>query len=627
MTDALRLIPLSKLVPSPSNVRTTGMEADLDELTASIAAHGLLQNLTVRAVPKKNGRKSETFEAIAGGRRLLALRRLADRGTLPKRYLVPCRVLGEENPTEVSLAENAVRAPLHPADQFEAFLALSRDGLGIGDIAGRFGISPLLVEQRLKLAAVSPRLLAEYRAEAMNLDQLMAFAISDDHGAQERVWFDSPLHDRSPQAIRRALTNALVEGADRRARFVGASAYEAAGGVIIRDLFKGETEGYFADSELLDRLASEKLSAAAEAVRAEGWSWVEVLPALDHGYLARHGRLSPESVPLSAKDQKKLDRLSERYDRLIEECGDEPAPEFDAELGRIVSELDRLAEKSKTWPAEAKVAAGAVLALDFHGRLRIERGLVKPKNGRNGASAGGPESGSDAEPPEPRQPKLPDALMEDLTAHRTAALQAVLAQKPEVALTALLHTLVLKLFFNGGGGSCVKIKLTELDLTPFASGIGESRAAEALAAIRQKLAAEFPEEGQLWPWLESLDRRKKLALLAYCVATSVDAVSARFERGSKKPSQADLIAMATGLDMADWWQPTREAILGRISKAQILQAVGEAESQEAADALAGLKKDAMAERAEPILTGKRWLPEPLRTRRETEIAQQDGNNQ
>ena len=45
------MIPLSKLVPSPANVRKTGgRDLGIEELAASIAAHGLLQNLTVRPV-------------------------------------------------------------------------------------------------------------------------------------------------------------------------------------------------------------------------------------------------------------------------------------------------------------------------------------------------------------------------------------------------------------------------------------------------------------------------------------------------------------------------------------------------------------------------------------------------
>ncbi|WP_178384416.1 ParB/RepB/Spo0J family partition protein, partial [Xanthomonas oryzae] len=76
MTNAIQHIALSKLVASPLNVRRTGRTERIGELAASIEAHGLLQNLTVRAV--ENGRKKpEAFEVVAGGRRLAALKVLA----------------------------------------------------------------------------------------------------------------------------------------------------------------------------------------------------------------------------------------------------------------------------------------------------------------------------------------------------------------------------------------------------------------------------------------------------------------------------------------------------------------------------------------------------------------------
>ena len=54
-TSELRDIPLSKLVPSGANVRRTGCDAGIEELAASIAAHGLLQSLSVRPVTDGSG--------------------------------------------------------------------------------------------------------------------------------------------------------------------------------------------------------------------------------------------------------------------------------------------------------------------------------------------------------------------------------------------------------------------------------------------------------------------------------------------------------------------------------------------------------------------------------------------
>jgi ParB family chromosome partitioning protein len=62
-------IPLNKLVTSPLNVRKTGGRT-IEDLAASIQAHGLLHNLVV-------AKKGDKYHVIAGARRFAALRKLA----------------------------------------------------------------------------------------------------------------------------------------------------------------------------------------------------------------------------------------------------------------------------------------------------------------------------------------------------------------------------------------------------------------------------------------------------------------------------------------------------------------------------------------------------------------------
>lgn len=103
--------------------------------------------------------------------------------------------------------------------------------------------------------------------------------MSDDHSAQETVWFDQT--SPGPHAIRRALTATQVEADDRLGLFVGVHAYVAAGGHINRDLFQTDPEGYLTDPALLNRLATKKLQTEADTIRAEekltGTGW---LPAV-----------------------------------------------------------------------------------------------------------------------------------------------------------------------------------------------------------------------------------------------------------------------------------------------------------------------------------------------------------
>jgi ParB family chromosome partitioning protein len=64
------------------------------------------------------------------------------------------------DPHEISLDENVTRENMHPADQFEAFKKLADErGFGAEEIAARFGVTPHVVRQRLRLGAVSPKLM------------------------------------------------------------------------------------------------------------------------------------------------------------------------------------------------------------------------------------------------------------------------------------------------------------------------------------------------------------------------------------------------------------------------------------------------------------------------------------
>ena len=85
-----RNIPLGQLELAADNVRRTPADAAADEqLRASILALDVLENLLVR--PKKGVRN--TFQVVAGGRRLAALQALAANGDIPGDHPVPCRLL------------------------------------------------------------------------------------------------------------------------------------------------------------------------------------------------------------------------------------------------------------------------------------------------------------------------------------------------------------------------------------------------------------------------------------------------------------------------------------------------------------------------------------------------------
>jgi ParB family chromosome partitioning protein len=255
MTDTTT-IPLNKLLAWEGNVRQTEPDKAVDELAASIAAHGLLQSLVVR-----KGKRGK-YAVVAGRRRLLALQSLADAGTIETDRPIPCQLISDDvDATEISLAENVQREPMHPADEFEAFKALIDRGTPPADVAGRFGVTEAVVQKRVKLANVSPALLNAYRDGEMTLQHVMAFTVTEDHAAQERVWNECAEWQKdNPEAIRDMLTDGEITGADRRVKFVTLKTYEQAGGTLRRDLFSDGEDGVFIqDAVLLESLVAKKL--------------------------------------------------------------------------------------------------------------------------------------------------------------------------------------------------------------------------------------------------------------------------------------------------------------------------------------------------------------------------------
>jgi len=606
-------IPLSKLVRSDKNVRRTDRNAGVAELADSFAAHGLLQNFVVRPVCDGKGKPTGTYAVSGGGRRLAALKLLVKRKQIKTTYPVPCIVKEKGSEEEISLAENVMRVALHPADQFDSFKRLAdQEGFTADQIAARFGVTAHTVRQRLRLAAVSPKLMQHYRDGDLTLEQLMAFAITDDHARQEHVFY-ALKWERHPNIIRRMLMEQHVSSTDRRAVFVGMAAYEAAGGVIVRDLFSEKESGYLADAALLDRLTAEKLATVAAEVLAEGWKWVEAAPDFPHDHGMR--RLYPDAVPLSKAVERKLTKLCNEQDALMAPYADESdVPEDVAEkLASLIAETDRLSERQYVYAAEDIARGGAFICLGHDGRVRVERGFIRAEDAPEAEDEGGDSEGAE---PSPKQPKresgISDALMRDLTAHRTQALRLVVGSQPDVALIAVTHALVAQTFYRERDASCLDLRAISGSLRGHAAGIDETLDGVAVASRHEGWARQMPESlSGLWSFVAGLDTEQRMALFAHCAASTLSAVRLPFPKPHAMAT-AEKIGSACGLDMAKHWTPSVASYLSRVSKPQIAAAVTEAVSAQAATNIAGLKKQAMAEAAAKLLAGTGWLPAPLR---------------
>lgn len=204
--------------------------------------------------------------------------------------------------------------------------------------------------------------------------------------------------------------------------------------------------------------------------------------------------------------------------------------------------------------------------------------------------------------------------MTELTAHRTLGLRHALGEHPDVAFRAALHALTLKVFYHYGSDSCLELDLKTVSFGAQAAGLNDSVSAEAIRARHENWAKALPKDSaDLWAALGDWDSDSCAALFAHVVSLSVNAVHEAWNRRPRALAHADQLADAVDLDMAPRWKPTVDTFLGRVTKARILQAVGEAKGQRAADRIAHLKKGEMATEADTLLVDTGWLPEPLRS--------------
>jgi ParB family chromosome partitioning protein len=653
-----RDIPFNKLVLSQSNVRRVKAGVSIEELAEDIARRTLLQGLNVRPLMGADGAETGMFEIPAGGRRYRALELLVKQKRLAKTAPVPCVVregtdiLGEDD----SLAENIQRAPLHPLDQFRAFQALREKGRTEEDIAAAFFTSVNVVKQRLRLASVAPALLDVYAEDGMSLEQLMAFTVTGDHARQVQAWQAiSGSWQKEPYQIRRMLTEKTVRASDRRAVFVGLESYEAAGGVVLRDLFQSDDGGWLEDIALLDGLVAEKLKAEAETIAAEGWKWIEI--ALDFPYGHANGLRALEGVAsdLTSEEQATIDALKAEYETLEAEHdgADELPDDVDERLGQIEAALAAFDDRPLAYDPADITRAGVFVSIDAEGALSVDRGYVRPQDeapvgepeqdGEGDPATAGPAhadpdapvvqravitiggqvAGPEDEDDEDLKP-LPDRLVTELTAERTLALRDKLATTPAVAFQAVLHKFCLDVFSRYTSyGTAMEVSVRSVSFSVQAQGLKDTPAAKAIEARHKGWEDRLPKDkADLWDWLTTLTGDEQAALFAHCAAFGVNAL---YEKGDRygagvsshtveqRIAEADRLAQAVDLDMVQaGWRPTVENYLGRVPKRRILEAVQEGSGGRAAQLIDHLKKADMAKEAERLLAETGWLAEPLR---------------
>lgn len=562
------MIAVADLEKSPLNVRRTVAKGASAELKASILAHGLMQNLVVTAAGKGK------YHVIAGARRLEALKALQKEKKLPGDYAVPCQVADEAQATEMSLAENTVRHAMHPADEFEAYAALA-DNHSAEQIAQRFGVDEKHVLQRLKLGKVAPELLKEYRAGKLSLEALMAFTFTDDRKRQLSVYKSLQGWQKdNARHIRSCLTEQMIDADSSLAKFVGMKAYAKAGGNFRPDLF-GDSE-YWEDAEIVHRLAGEKLEAAAEKLRSEGWGWVEVAEERDYDLISSCSRIQakPLNAPGDLVEQRaKFQAEYDEIDNQIDATDDDDALDTLWEQREAAQErLDELDEEMKQYlefDPEHKKLAGCYVSINREGKVDIYRGLVRKQDQKKLLAASTDQDAGDAEPSD-TTPKVPESLRRDLEFFRLQVAQVEIARNPEIAFDLAAFTLVHRVFdmYPVYTGAQISTSGTSIpgyieELSPVAT-----KEMKAIEASLPRKWHDHEEVADRFAAFRELTQPEKLKLLAYATANSLKA------QLNVNPEDRDHFEDAlslTGGDVASYWRPTADNYFKRLKREQLLE--------------------------------------------------------
>ncbi|WP_375207688.1 ParB/RepB/Spo0J family partition protein [Hyphococcus sp.] len=608
-------LPLSKLIMSKDNPRKTREKTADPALVASIRSRGLLQNLGVRPSGTRDGK----FEVRFGGRRLLALRALEKEGHFGRDDVFSCKILSEDEAEadEAALSENISRVNMNPVDEFEAFRKLEAKGLGVAEIAMRFGITERQVAQRLALGGAAACVRKALRKGEISLDIARLFAGCPDVAKQERVF--KAIDERgafSPYAVKHRLYEGVATAKDDLVRFVTLEAYEAAGGAVEKDLFSDEVR--LIDSELLYRLRDEKLQAAADGLRRDGWSWVETHEAASHDGLGRFTRIYGTPVEKTEAETSEIARLEAELDEL-EAAGagdDEWSEEQWARYETLEDRLAELRQTQRVFSPEQKAVAGCIV---YPGRdgVQIREGLVRKEDVKKAkalaADAQGDGAGDDD--PDAGRPAYGAGLRSDLASFKAQALQAAIAGDPSTGVLAAQFILVRSIFADpyGDAPSGSTLSASAADLRAANGGLGETGAAAALANIEEGLPVDLvagADMGAAWKAFRDLKEDQRDGLTALAFSRTIGPMGGA-------PGFMDLIAHETGVSIRRFWAPTGETFFSRLKKDQLAGFLKDCLGAQEAARLARdfrLKKSELVALCDDLAAGRKTVCDEARRR-------------
>lgn len=199
-------IQLHRIKPPTLQPRLDQNDPELDELVASIKAHGLFNPLTIT-------HDGEDFRLLAGNRRLAALKRLG-------MEFAPCRVLDADSDLadQVTIAENLIRRDLSPVEEAYAFaIYLDRSASTQAQLAQTLGKERTYVTRRLMLLDLDDATLGALEGGTINLSQAIILRQLDDPAVRMRFIEHADTYGANVRTMQYWVSNHLKEDARARA--------------------------------------------------------------------------------------------------------------------------------------------------------------------------------------------------------------------------------------------------------------------------------------------------------------------------------------------------------------------------------------------------------------------------
>ena len=669
-------VKLSKLRLSASNVRTAPDAALMIEpFAADLEARGVLQNLLVTPVARSRG----MFEVFDGGRRLRALNLLVERGVIdPDKYDVPVRVLkgNDAELTETSLAVSFHHLKLSPTEECRAFQHFLAGSTDIDAVAKRFGVTRRFIDGRLRLADLAEPIFTALAENRITLDMAKAYASTASHEAQLSTWttYGSMSHYNA-DSIRRIIANDMMRADDPVALLVGAEAYEAAGGVIERDLFSDAREKW-RHPEIARGLAAAIMEAEATRIGAErGLAWIR--PVASHSIWDATRNLYKITLPeqpMTLAEAERAEQIEQRMGELHDAMQDEDLAEdafavMETELDALAAELEALDNRPVFMPPELASRVGAFLTLAQNGTMLLNESyysetpitvtVVEPdpvdgdaegghaddegeidaeavsepvikaptfriEEGTTTTSTGSTPKEIDPDTAAPGGKALSQVLLDQLAVQRRDVLGAALIANPGLALDYMLFAMVDGRTM-GGSGDGTTISASRPQDPVMSNNVPASRARDYLAEVHDGLDTSWEVPGgkvERFEAFRALGDEAKSAWLAWIVATSLEAKE-NYSSHTQNPLQ-NRLATILEVDVASWWRPTSENFFDRVSKGSLISLLHEVGGPALSSRHATEKKPEVSASCQKLFAGEaivepaikeaalQWLPSAMR---------------